>query len=251
MTSDQGESDVLKAYITVAGRHARGTFNQRQIDEVIQNILPELGSIKPSDIGIVSPYRAQTTKMRASVGSKEIEIDTVHKYQGKEKRVMIIMTVSNEANEFVDNPNLLNVAVSRAQEKLRLVVSKEMAEGKGNIADFVRYIRYNNCEVIPGEVRSIFDLLYGDYTAARLEMLKKRKRVSKYDSENLVYGEIKAVLQERAYRGYGVVFEFPLSILIRNTEHLTTEESTYATHPWNSYRFFSLPKGRQKSSACH
>ena len=122
--------------------------------------------------------RAQTTRMKASVGSKEIEIDTVHKYQGREKRVMIITTVSNEANEFVDNPNLLNVAVSRAQEKLRLVVSKEMAEGNGNIADFVRYIRYNNCEVIPGKVRSIFDLLYGDYTAARLEVLKKRKRVS-------------------------------------------------------------------------
>ena len=185
MTRDQGESDVIKAYVTVEGRHARGTINQRQIDEVIQNVLPELGSIKPADIGIVSPYRAQAIRMKASVGSKEIEIDTVHKYQGREKRVMIITTVSNEANEFVDNPNLLNVAVSRAQEKLRLVVSKEIAEGNGNVSDFVRYIRYSNCEVIPGKVRSIFDLLYGDYTEARLEVLKKRKRISKYDSENL------------------------------------------------------------------
>jgi hypothetical protein len=242
MTRDQGESDVLKAYITVEGRHARGTLNQRQIDEVIQNVLPELGSIRPSDIGIVSPYRMQTTRMQASVGSREIEIDTVHKYQGREKRVMIITTVSNETNEFVDNPNLLNVAVSRAQEKLRLVVSKEIAEGNGNIADFVRYIRYNNFEVIPGKVRSIFDLLYGDYTAARLEVLKKRKRVSKYDSENLAHAEIEAVLQEKAYRGYGVVFQFPLSILIRDTEHLTTEESTYATHPWTQTDFLVYRK---------
>jgi len=242
MTHDQGELDVLKAYMTVEGRHARGTFNQRQIDEVIQNVLPELGSIKPADIGIVSPYRAQTTRMQASVGSKEIEINTVHKYQGREKRVMIITTVSNEANEFVDNPNLLNVAVSRAQEKLRLVVSKEMAEGNGNVADFVRYIRYSNGEVIPGKVRSIFDLLYGDYTAARLKVLKKRKRVSKHDSENLAHGEIKAVLKEKAYQGYGVVFQFPLSILIRNTEHLTTEESTYATHPWTQTDFLVYRK---------
>lgn len=242
MTRDQGEPDVLKAYITVKGRHARGTFNQRQIDEVVQNVLPELGSIKPTNIGIVSPYREQTIRMQASAGSKEIEIDTVHKYQGREKRVMIITTVSNEANKFVDDPNLLNVAVSRAQEKLRLVVSKEMAEGQGNVADFVRYIRYNNCEVIPGKVRSIFDFLYGNYTKARLKVLKKRKRVSKYDSENLAYGEIEAVLQEKVYRGYGVVCQFPLSTLIRDTEHLTTEESTYATHPWTQTDFLVYRK---------
>lgn len=118
----------------------------------MQNVLPELGSINPADIGIVSPYRAQTARMKASVSSKEIEVDTVHKYQGREKRAMIITTVSNEANEFVDNPNLLNVAISRAREKLRLVVSREMAEGNGNVADFVRYIKYINCEVVPGRV---------------------------------------------------------------------------------------------------
>ena len=242
MTRDKGESDVLKAYITVKGRHARGTFNQRQIDEIIQNVLPELGTIKPADIGIVSPYRAQTARMQTSVDSKEIEIDTVHKYQGREKRVMIITTVSNEANEFVDNPNLLNVAVSRAQEKMRLVVSEEMAEGNGNVADLVRYIRYSNCEVVPGKVRSIFDLLYGEYTAARLKLLKKRKRVSRYDSENLAHGEIAAVLQEKAYRGYSVVFQFPLLMLVRDTEHLTTEESAYATHPWTQTDFLVYRK---------
>lgn len=242
MTRDQGESDVLKAYMTVEGRHARGAVNQRQIDEIIQNVLPELGSIEPADIGIVSPYRAQTTRMKASVGSREIEVDTVHKYQGREKPVMIITTVSNEANEFVDNPNLLNVAISRAQKKLRLVVSKEMAEGNGNVADFVRYIRYSNCEVIPGKVRSIFDLLYGDYTKARLKVLKKGKRVSKFDSENLAHGEIEAALQEEAYRGYGVVFQFPLSMLIRDTGHLTPEESAYANHPWTHTDFLVYRK---------
>jgi superfamily I DNA and/or RNA helicase len=133
---------------------------------------------------------------------------------------MIITTVSNDANDFVDNPNLLNVAVSRAQEKLRLVVSKEIAEGNGNIADLVRYIRYCNCDVTHSKIRSIFDLLYGEYTAARLALLRKRKRISKYDSENLVSGEIEAVLQEKEYRSYGVVFQFPLSMLVRDTKQV-------------------------------
>lgn len=237
MTQDHGESDVLRAYTTVEGRHARGMFNQRQIDEITQTVLPELGEINPADIGIVSPYRVQATRIRSSVGFEEIEVDTVHKYQGREKRVIIITTVANEENEFVDNPNLLNVAVSRAQEKLRLVVSQEMAAGTGNVADLVRYIRYNNCEVVPGKVRSVFDLLYHDYAAVRMEVLKKRIRVSQYDSENLANGEIEAVLQENAYKGLGVVFQFPLSMLVRNTEMLTDEETAYATHPWTHADF--------------
>lgn len=237
MTPDHGEPDVLRAYTTVAGHHARGTFNQRQIDEITQTVLPELGEVNSADIGIVSPYRIQATRIRSSLGSEEIEVDTVHKYQGREKRVIIITTVANEANEFVDNPNLLNVAVSRAQEKLRLVVSKEMAEGYGNVADLIRYIRYNNCDVVPRGVRSVFDLLYRDYAAVRKQVLKKRKRISQYDSENLANGEIEAVLQERAYQGLGFVFQFPLSMLIRDTANLTPEEDAYAKHPWSHTDF--------------
>lgn len=242
MTTDSGESDVLKAYITVEGRHARGNFNQRQIDEIVSNVLPELGEINPSDIGIVSPYRVQVARMKSSVGSGDLEVDTVHKYQGREKRAMIISTVSNETNEFVDDPNLLNVAVSRAQEKLRLVVSLEIAEGKGNIGDFVRYIRYKNCEVVPGKVRSIFDLLYREYTEARIKILKKRWRISKYDSENLVHGEIESILQEEKYRGYGVVSQFPLSMLVQDAGHLTSEESSYTFHPWTKTDFLIYRK---------
>ena len=164
------------------------------------------------------------------------------KYQGREKRVMIITTVSNEANKFVDNPNLLNVAISRAKEKVRLVVSMEMAEGNGNIADFVRYIRYSNCEVIPGRIRSVFDLLYREYTAVRLKEIQKRKRISEYDSENLIYGVIMAVLQEKAFRGCSVVVHFPMSVLVRNEGHLTPAESAYATHDWTHLDFLVYRK---------
>ncbi len=242
MTRDEGEPDVIKAYVTVAGRHARGLVNQRQIDEILQSILPELGSYTPDAVGIISPYRAQTSKIREAVGALGIEVDTVHKYQGREKRVIIISTVSNEANDFVDDPNLLNVAISRAQEKLRLVVSNEMEEGQGNIADFVNYIRYNNCEVIPGKVRSVFDLLYQEYTAMRLTVLRQRRKVSIYDSENLAYLEIERVLQEKAYREYSIALQFPLSTLIKDTSGLTAEEAAYASHPWTRADFLIYRK---------
>ncbi|QBG46638.1 DUF2726 domain-containing protein [Verrucomicrobia bacterium S94] len=236
MTEDRGEEDVLKVYVTVEGNHARGTVNQRQIDEIATHVLPELKGIPPEDIGIVSPYRAQTELTRTAISSSGIEIDTVHKYQGREKPAMILTTVANQTNAFIDDPNLLNVAISRAQQKLRLVTSKKIAEDEGNIADFIRYIRYNNGEVIPGRVRSVFDLLYRDYAEARMARLRSRRRISTYDSENLIYHELQELLQN-SFRGHRVAFQVPLSTLLKNTDFLTEEEAAYARHPWTRCDF--------------
>ncbi len=241
MTEDQDEDGVLKAYLTVEGNHARGAINQRQIDEIIHHVLPELGDVPPENIGIVSPYRAQTDQTHAFVGSSGIEVDTVHKYQGREKPIMIITTVANQANSFVDDANLLNVAISRAQYKLRIIASKQIAEGRGNIAEFIRYIRYSSGEVIPGRVRSVFDLLYSDYTQARLAALKNTPRISEYDSENLLYHEIRELLNT-SFKEYQVAVQVPLSMLIQDDDHLTDEERAYAHHPWTKTDFLVYGK---------
>ncbi|MGB4439439.1 MAG: C-terminal helicase domain-containing protein, partial [Sedimentibacter sp.] len=90
MTEDNNEIDVIKVYKTVAGNHARGHLNQRQIDEIKQNIIPELNKgQQTSDIGIISPYRQQTEAMQDDL-SKELDISTVHKFQGREKDDIII-----------------------------------------------------------------------------------------------------------------------------------------------------------------
>ena len=126
MTQDNGESDVLKAYITVEGNHARGHFNQRQIDEITNNILPELNS---SDVGIIAPYKDQTSALAEEI-TGQIDISTVHKFQGREKDDIIISTVDHEITEFTDNPNMLNVAVSRAKKRMRIVVSDSEKNGR-------------------------------------------------------------------------------------------------------------------------
>lgn len=74
--------------------------------------------------------------------------------------MIILSNVDNEISEFTDNPNRLNVAVSRGQEQLILVVNGNESGNDGNIADLIQYIEYNNFSVIESEVNSIFDLLY-------------------------------------------------------------------------------------------
>ena len=119
MTTDNNENDVLKVYITSPGNHARGHFNQRQIDEIRINIVPELNS---NDFGIITPYKNQSSALVEQL-QKDIAISTVHKFQGRENDDIIISTVDNEITDFTDNPNMLNVAVSRAKNRLRLVIS--------------------------------------------------------------------------------------------------------------------------------
>ena len=106
MTDDHNEKDVIKVYKTVAGNHARGHFNQRQVDIIKQIILPELKKDDgESEIGIISPYRKQTAAIQIDL-SNDMEISTVHKFQGREKNDIIISTVDNEISEFTDNPNI-------------------------------------------------------------------------------------------------------------------------------------------------
>ena len=68
MTEDNGEEDVLKAYITNEGNHAREHLNQRQIDVIKNEVLPELSKkTNTENIGIISPYRKQKAQIERTL----------------------------------------------------------------------------------------------------------------------------------------------------------------------------------------
>lgn len=227
MTEDNGENDTLAVFKTAKGKHVRDYFNQRQIDVVVNEIMPEVVDSK-DDIGIIAPYNNQVDALERIINKPKIDIATVHKFQGREKDCIILTTVDDEISEFVDNPNLLNVAVSRAKSKLVLVVTgNEIAKGS-NIDDLISYIEYNNFTVTESKIYSVFDLMYKDFTESRLEYLKDSKRISEYDSENLMYKLIVDVLQDDEFIHYDVISHQPLNMLIKNPEYLDDELCRYA-----------------------
>ncbi len=242
MTHDNGEENVIKAITTVAGNHERDRFNQRQIDVIKQEILPELGG-DLSDVGIISPYRNQVDAIRREIPN--IDVNTVHKFQGREKGTIIISTVDDERNDFSDDPYLINVAVSRAKKHLYVVASGNDC-GDGNINDLISYIRYNNCEVVESKIYSIFDYLYSNYSDARMQYLKDKKRVSEYDSENLMFALLNDLIEKSGRRDIGVVSHLPLNILLRNLEMMTDEEKKYATNPLTHMDFALYSKISKK-----
>ena len=228
MTTDNGENDVLSVVKTVTGNHERNHYSQRQIDVIKKEIIPKYG-LDPKDTGIISPYKNQVEALSKEV--TEFDSATVHKFQGKEKDNIIISTVDDEISDFADDPYLINVAVSRAKKKLMLVVTGNEQTREHNITDLVDYIQYNNFEVTDSRVYSIFDYFYKQYTEKRKTYLQKHKKVSEYDSENLMYSLIDEIIAQNKFSCLDVVCHFPLNMLIKNPELLNEEECKYAMNP--------------------
>ena len=248
LTEDKGEEDVMKVYITVKGSHARGHYNQRQIDIIDKEIMPELKQkLSVDEIGIVSPYNEQKIRLQDAINNENIQIDTVHKYQGREKDAIIITTVNNKISEFIDDPKMLNVAITRSKRFLRLVVSNEICEKDGNINDLIKYIKYNNFEIVKSNVKSIFDLLYKENRLARLQYLKNKKRISLFDSENIAYNEIENILKNN-YNNLGIITHIPLFRILENKNLLNKDELKYASHEWTHIDFVIYNKMDKKPS---
>lgn len=228
MTTDNGEEDVLSVVKTVPGNHERNHYSQRQIDVIKNEIIPKYVS-NPEETGIIAPYKNQVEALGREI--KDIDVATVHKFQGKEKETIIISTVDDEISDFADDPYLINVAVSRAKKKLMLVVTGNNQVKESNITDLIDYIKYNNFEVVDSKIYSIFDYLYKQYTEERKVYLQKHKKVSEYDSENLMYSLIEEIITEDKYSSLDVVCHFPMKMLIRNLELLNEQECQYAMNP--------------------
>lgn len=236
MTEDHEESDVLTMYRTAPGNHARGHLNQRQIDVIRQEVLPSLERQGYGSIGIITPYRDQVTAIQTQLG-KELEVATVHKFQGREKDAIVLTSVDNVITDFVDDPRMLNVAVSRAVKSLTVITSQDPQNDRTNYGDLARYIEYNNCAVIESAVYSVFDLLYQGYAEQRRAFLKKHGRVSEYDSENLVYAVIQNMLQKAEFSFVDCAAHVSLVNLVKDYSMLTEEETVYARNPLSHVDF--------------
>ncbi|KAG0250982.1 Helicase MOV-10 [Actinomortierella ambigua] len=91
----------------------------------------------PRDIGVIVPYRKQVEKVRQLLVLKkvrdhgDIKVDTIERFQGLERTVMIVSTVRSHAQYldmdkkfnlgFVSNPKRFNVSITRARALLIII----------------------------------------------------------------------------------------------------------------------------------
>ncbi len=183
-------------------------------------------------MGIVSPYRLQAEKIKKRlIDMPFIDSDTVHKYQGRERDIMIMTTVVRRMNNFNDDPNLINVAVSRAISKFIVVMADKFDCKHGsNVGDLIRYMKYNSRDedIVASNIVSVFDLLYSDYSKALSVTMRSLKHVSEYTSENLMNSVIEGVLSMPEFNCFKYVLHVPLNSIVKDAGNLTDEEKIYA-----------------------
>lgn len=231
MTTSNNKLPALKVYKTPKGNHATLRTNQREIDVIFKEIFPQIANIDPREIGIIAPFRDQVIELRKRLKNEYldlVEADTVHKFQGREKKVIILTTVQNDLNnDFCNDPNLLNVAVSRAVDSLFVVTSSNEKNENSLYGELLRYISYNNFEIVESKVCSIYDLLYKEYADQRKSYLKKCKKISEFDSENFTYNQLLDVIKNPEFECLDIATHILLMNIIKDDSLLNNEEKRY------------------------
>jgi hypothetical protein len=226
----------------VEGNHARrnptgtGQYNQREIDEVYDYLQEN----PMQDVGIISPFRIQVNKYQEKfVDYPAIEIDTVHKFQGRQKDNIILSTVVNDIEksdtnerfiDFINNPKLFNVALSRAKSHVALVVTHNLYHSKNNnFSDFIKYAEYNadHTKILQGKVTSVFDTLYKEYTSI-LKRLLDTKKTNIVPTELIIYELLKEILVD--YPQLSLSMHTSLNSIIKSYDFFNKEEMKYLTN---------------------
>ncbi len=248
-----GKDDPFKIVKTSPGNHARspdnnqrGLINQRELDVIEQEVLAEeLIHTTIENIGIVTPYREQANRAVKHFNCADLLINTVHKYQGRERDSIVFGTTANELKTFIDQPKLLNVAVSRAKKRFVMVTSQNTFKQQGsNVGDLIRHIEYQSmlsC-IFESNVISIFDCLYKDFSPRLLPFLRKVKEVSEFQSEDLMATLLDELLQQDKFNSFSYQRNYVLSLAVKNYVGLDSAERKFAANTSSHLDFYLYNK---------
>lgn len=157
---DDGQSNELIVLADSARYEPHLTRNEQRrgfspINEVHQFLLKRIvqqkvlkEQVRMEDIGVIVPFRSTVydyRNMLTGEGYRDVEVGTIHTFQGREKRVILFDTVMtaelkngrrrhftvrpfDEAKNGLSVPRLLNVAFSRCEEQLYVIADMDHVE---------------------------------------------------------------------------------------------------------------------------
>ncbi|HLQ79177.1 MAG TPA: AAA domain-containing protein, partial [Terriglobia bacterium] len=118
------EHAVVFVPVEPAEAHAsdarRNPAEAEVVSQLVKRYVRTLG-VPPENIGVVSPFRAQVALLRKTVRDVGVTVDTVERFQGGERDIMILSLVRPQGSDFVFDERRFNVAITRARRKLILV----------------------------------------------------------------------------------------------------------------------------------
>ncbi len=146
-------------------------YNETEVEVLHKQMMQDLDMIGIENfingywtIGVITPYRAQTEKIRELLKSdpfyepvlSRIQVNTIDGFQGQERDMIYISLVrANEKNEigFLRDARRLNVALTRARQRLCVIGDGATLGGDSFFSKLLQY--YEN----KGFLKSIFEIV--------------------------------------------------------------------------------------------
>jgi len=134
-SSTNGVNSVLEDDPIVVVTHSENQSQQSNWTEaqIISALLPNIPTPKDDSLGVVTPHNSQKGLIRNLV-SKKSNVDTVERFQGQSRDSIIVSPAVSDPSyiraedDFLLNPNRINVAMSRARKKLVMIVPESVFE---------------------------------------------------------------------------------------------------------------------------
>lgn len=126
----------------VRGKGGRSFVNEAEAQAVASTIerLRHESQGAEQSLGVVTPFAAQASRIRELVEdpSGNLVVATAHRFQGDERDIMIFSPVLSQGapdhlQRFVNNANLVNVAVTRARRRLLVVGDRHACLDVGGV----------------------------------------------------------------------------------------------------------------------
>ncbi len=139
----------------VHGANGKSWRNLPEADAVAAEVerLLEITSGTGQSVGVVTPFRPQADEIQRALTKRlgdvqaSVTIDTAYRFQGDERDIMVFSpVVANGIGptgiKFAGDPNLLNVALTRARSRLIVVGDQAacLAADGSELGEFARYV---------------------------------------------------------------------------------------------------------------
>lgn len=241
MTRDDGKP-ALCLVVTAKGNHTRKNTNLRELDSLLKTLDDAGEGLWQGEDGrgFIAPFRAQVTLSGTYLPADFVK-DTVHKFQGRECDEIVFSTVLDkkvicqDRLNFVDDPRMVNVAVSRARNRFTLVTGDEVfTANNGPLSALVRYLSYyaDDGQFHHAPVVSAFDLLYKEYDQSLTRLhAKLRPTDSRYKSEQILAQVLRDAMSEAS--GQALTFHTQIAlnqVAALNNPALTERERAFMAH---------------------
>ncbi|KAI6238562.1 RNA helicase [Aphelenchoides fujianensis] len=119
----------------------------------LRRLTRDFPQLKPEDIGVISPYRYQTYLLTTALmssdipGKEKITVDSVERFQGSERKVIIVTTTRTDRLGFVACNKRLNTSITRAMHLLLVVGNEWTLSQHSSWKRFIEYAAANNAFV--------------------------------------------------------------------------------------------------------